>query len=78
MDGKITEYGFEWGPVKVERACNDEKRGWAVVLVKTKKHPKGIQVSVTKGGKVRIHSDAGEWLPDNTITRVPPGEAGRG
>jgi len=62
MNGKTTQYGFEWGPVEVDRACHDDKKGWVLLMVKTKKHPHGIQVYVTKTGKVRVFSDAGEWL----------------
>ena len=63
MEGRITEFGFEWGPVDVARGFNDEKKGWATLLLKTKRYPQGIQVYVTKTGKVRVHSNAGEWLP---------------
>ena len=65
MDGKTTDYGFKWGPVEVDRAANDDKKGWVVLMVKTKKHPHGIQVYVTKTGKVRVYGDAGEWLPND-------------
>lgn len=65
MNGKTTQYGFTWGPVKVERACSDEKKGWVALLVKTKKHPHGIQVYVTKSGKVRVYSGTVEWLPED-------------
>ena len=64
MDVQNTQYGFEWGPVDISRVCSDELKGWVVLFVKTKKHPNGIQVYVTKSGKVRVHSDAGEWTPN--------------
>ena len=73
MDGKTTEYGFKWGPVEVDRACNDDKKGWAILMVKTKKHPHGIQVYVTKTGKVRVYSDAGEWMPNAIVTGAREG-----
>ena len=57
-----TQYGFEWGPVEISRAMSDEQKGWVIFLVKTKKYPNGIQVYVTKTGKVRVNCDAGEWL----------------
>lgn len=61
MDRKLTEYGFEFGPATVERACSDEKQGWVVLLLKTKKYPHGIQFYVTKSGKVRVNCQKGEW-----------------
>lgn len=78
MDGKTTQYGFDWGPVDVSRACSDEKKGWVLLLVKTKKHPHGIQIYVTKSGKVRVHSDAGEWLPNVEVTGAPTTDANKG
>lgn len=62
MEGNNTQYGFEWGPVSIERAASDEKKGWVVLLVKTAKYPHGLQVYVTKTGKVRVHADGVEWL----------------
>lgn len=64
MDGKTTQYGFTWGPIEVSRDCSDEKKGWALLRLTTKKHPNGIKVYVTKTGKVRVYSDAGEWGPN--------------
>lgn len=49
-----TQYGFEWGPATVERFCSDEKKGWVIMGIKTKKYPHGVQVYVTKTGKVRV------------------------
>jgi hypothetical protein len=61
MESKMHQYGFEWGPVNVCRGMSDDKKGWVILLVKTKKHPRGIQVYVTASGKVRVHSATGEW-----------------
>lgn len=55
---KETKYGFEWGSVRVDRCCSDEKKGWIIILVKTPKEE--IQLYVTKTGKVRIFSPE-EW-----------------
>ena len=60
MRTEITQYGFNWGPMKVERGFSDEPKGWAVLLLKTKKHPYGIQIYVTKTGKVRVFTAKGE------------------
>ena len=49
-----TQYGFIYGPVTVERFCSDETKGWVCLGIKTKRHPDGIQVYVTKTGYVRI------------------------
>jgi len=64
MHRAITEYGFEFGPAKVNRLLCDEKKGWVVLSIETPKYPAGreIQIYVTKTGKVRIFSD-GEWTP---------------
>lgn len=63
--GRVTEFGFTMGPLTVERACSDDKKGWVIVMLKTPKYPNGIEVYVTKTGKVRIHSKRGEeWKPD--------------
>ena len=56
-----TKYGFSWGAADIERCFSDEKKGWVTVLLKTPKHPVGIQLFVTKTGKVRIASNGGEW-----------------
>ncbi len=63
MELTNTQYGFDWGPVSVERAMSDEKKGWAVLMVKTAKYQHGLDIYVTKTGKVRVYSDGVEWLP---------------
>ena len=61
MTRLLTPFGFEYGPVTVERACADEKKGWVILLVKTAKYPVGLQVYVTRTGKVRVFGEKGEW-----------------
>lgn len=66
MEMQNTQFGFEWGPVKIERGFSDEIKEWVVLIVTTKKHPRGIQVYVTKTGKVRVFGGtdgSAEWLP---------------
>ena len=63
MQLKTTQYGFEWGPATVDRAVSDDKEGWVLMLVKTKKHPHGLQIYVTGAGKVRVFDNGKEWLP---------------
>ena len=48
-----TKYGFEYGAAKIDRICSDEKAGWVVLCLKTKKRT--LELYVTKTGKVRIH-----------------------
>ena len=59
---EITQYGYTFGPATVERACSDENKGWVMMLLKTAKHPDGLQLYVTKSGKVRVFGK-GEWMP---------------
>lgn len=62
MEFKEIDYGFKWGPAEITRVCSDEKRGWIILSIKTKKYPYGLQVYITKTGKVRVHSPNGkEW-----------------
>jgi hypothetical protein len=65
MHYKETQYGFEYGAAKVERIFSDEKKGCVTLGIKTPKHKHGLQIYVTKTGKVRIHSDGGEWTAPN-------------
>jgi hypothetical protein len=65
MHYKETAYGFEWGAAKVNRVFSDEKKGWVALEIKTPKHKHGLQIYITKTGKVRIHSAAGEWTAPN-------------
>ena len=73
MQGKQTEYGFEWGPVNVERGFCDDHKGWVTLILRTKKYPHGLQVYITKTGKVRIHCAKGEWAPPNASAKGPGG-----
>lgn len=60
-----TKYGFDYGSAKIERICDDPKKGWVMIQVygMGPKKPKGdIQIYVTKGGKIRVFSrDGSEW-----------------
>jgi len=58
-----TAYGFEYGSVEVKRVCSDDKKGWVMLRLITPRHPSGLQVYVTKTGKVRVYSGGGEWTP---------------
>ena len=56
-----TKYGFEWGAADISRCFSDDRKGWVTLLLKTKKHPIGIQIYVTRTGKVRIFDGDCEW-----------------
>jgi len=59
-----TEYGFDWGPAKITRIFSDDRKGWVTLGLSTPKYSDhGIQIYVTKTGKVRIHDPRGEWIP---------------
>ena len=65
---KETTYGFDWGGVRVQRAFSDKKKGWVGIFLITKKYPNGIQVYVTKAGKIKIADpiSGNEWKPMET------------
>jgi hypothetical protein len=57
-------YGFCYGGAEIVRVCSDEKKGWVVLQLKTRKEL--FNIYVTKTGKVRIHSEYGnEWIESN-------------
>ena len=58
-----TAFGFKYGAAIVERACSDETKGWVILMVRTPKYPDGLQLYVTKTGKVRVHAAGQEWKP---------------
>ena len=60
MKGCNTEFGFDWGPAKITRGFSDEKKGWVTLILTTDKHPTGIQIYVTKTGKVRVFTKDAE------------------
>ncbi len=58
-----TQYGFDWGAVKVIRGFSDKEKGWVWLLLETPKHQgrNSLQIRVTKSGKIRIADANGEW-----------------
>lgn len=60
-----TKYGFDYGAAKITRLSSDDSKGWVTLGIETPKYEghNGIQVYVTKTGKVRIHDSRGEWAP---------------
>ena len=63
MSDGVTKYGFQWGPIVVERACADGR--YHTILVKTKKH--WIDISVSPSGQnVYINKKAAPTTPKVT------------
>lgn len=52
MQNKTTQYGFNFGSMKVSRICGDEKTGVHVVGIETRKN--NIDVRATKTGQLRF------------------------
>lgn len=65
---KNTKYGFEWGAAKITRCFADDKKGWVAIEIETPKYKgqKGMQIYITKTGKIRIHAH-GEWKPQERM-----------
>ena len=63
IHSKITQYGFEYGNAKVIRLHSDKTSGWVMLGIETDKYScnAGLQVYITKTGKVRIFDIKGEW-----------------
>jgi len=63
IQGKNTEFGFNWGAAEVSRLFSDDAKGWVTIGIKTLKDE--VQVYVTKTGKIRVHTaDGTEWKPE--------------
>ena len=62
-----TDYGFKYGSCEIERTCSDAKKGWVVMTLETPKYKHGIQIYITKTGKVRIFNNLNnkEWKEIN-------------
>ena len=63
MNFNSTQYGFVWGSLEVRRWCSDDKKGWVAMGVHTPKYKNGLQLYVTKSGKVRVFDGDKEWKP---------------
>lgn len=68
MKFNLTQYGFEWGSIEVERLFSDEDNGWVQLGVsslktgtgKPYKHP--ICIYATKTGKLRVYGPNGKEM----------------
>jgi len=47
MTSELTDYGFKWGPMNVQRACSDGR--YHTLLIQTKRWD--IQLSVSPSGR---------------------------
>ena len=57
-----TKYGFEFGSAVIERTTSFED-GRVVLSIKTPKTNRyGVQICVTKTGKIRVFSDSGKEM----------------
>ena len=63
-----TQYGFDWGPLTVERVAQDDRIGWVVIVKTSDKEvsvpqivirvsPQGKNWSVRTFGKVRVNEN---------------------
>ena len=59
---KYTDFGFEWGAAKIERGFSDNKTKSVTIILETPKEDRGIQIYITKTGKVRVADENGEWI----------------
>lgn len=57
-----TDYGFEFGAAKVTRACS-MRDGTVIVSIATPRLKAGVDIYVTKTGKVRVFGETTEWKP---------------
>ena len=60
MDFKQTQYGFQWGPVTIERHISDDARGLVVFEIKTAKC--NFDVYATRSGMVKIIVPEGQSI----------------
>ena len=66
------------GSASITRGFSDSRKGWVTLLLETPKHSKheGLQIYITRTGKVRIHGPNGEWLP--TVNKKIDGQGEKG
>lgn len=50
---KETSFGFDWGPMSIERVCSDDKGG---VVIAVKSNKETVDIRVTPSGLMRISS----------------------
>lgn len=78
MKSYITDYGFTWGPAEITRILHDDPKGWIVMELKTKKYLDGIQIYVTKTGKVRFLTKNSEFIEEKSCSVVKKKQRNQG
>lgn len=53
LGNEVTQYGFKWGNVTVERICSDQRMGRFLGVYTDKEY---MEIRITPGGKIRIYS----------------------
>ena len=61
---KETKYGFDFGAAQITRMFSIDKTKSVTIGLETPKYKgnKGLQIYVTKTGKVRVFDSRGEWM----------------
>lgn len=73
MKYEETQYGFNYGPARIERISSYDKEGCVTISVNTAKCR--VQIYVTKTGKVRVWKDSVEMrMPDAPKKRKARGK----
>lgn len=53
MNTRTTRFGFEYGPVTVERICDDKKAGVFIALISKREI---MEIRITPGGRISIYN----------------------
>ena len=48
---ELTDYGFAWGPMLVERIAHDDRIGWVLVVRPRDAHEPSVQIRVSPAGR---------------------------
>ncbi|GIV03686.1 MAG: hypothetical protein KatS3mg015_2516 [Fimbriimonadales bacterium] len=56
-----TDFGFEWGPVCVERAVHDDEIGWVLVVRPTDRDYPRVEIRVSPRGRSWSVRDMAEY-----------------
>lgn len=60
-DVKATQFGFDWGPMCVERAVCDERIGWVLVVRPVGTNYPRVEIRVSPKGRSWSVRDMSEW-----------------
>ncbi|GIV03695.1 MAG: hypothetical protein KatS3mg015_2525 [Fimbriimonadales bacterium] len=48
---ELTDFGFNWGPMRVERAVHDDKIGWVLLVRPTNRDYPCVEIRVSPKGR---------------------------